>query len=239
MSEEQGSVEEETTSEGNGAEGTSEQSQGTGATKEDFEFLKNQNEQLSQQVNRLLASLQPKAAETAPGLTREEMAAVTADPNKIGDIVNAKLTQATHKLTEDQRRAQFDARAEAEFPAMKTDEKFKREVLAAANELMAQDGTPATSPTLLYRAAQLAAAKRAVSGNNKGVTSNMPTSESPATGRPRQAQGTAKIDDNDPRIVAAKTIGLSKEQVDRLKKTLPAYVPSQRKQGRVLTRESR
>lgn len=229
---------EETTETQSETQGSESQAQKEWASKEDFQSLKSQNELLMQQMQHFMKSLAPK--ETPVAVTKEEAESLAADPKKIGQFIDQKLSQATQKLTEDQKRSSYDAKAEAEFPALKTDEKFKKEVLAQAQELILSDGLSQSHPMLIYRAAQLAAAKRALTQGNqsgqKGGQSSMVTSADPNGVRPRAQGGASKIDDNDPRIRAAKTLGLDEKQIKKLKENLPPYKPSERRQERILTK---
>jgi len=237
LDEEQGAAEEQG-GQGDGQEGAQSNAEANFASREEFEALKSQNEQMMQMLQML--TQKPKAPEKpAVELTADEQAAIQADPGKIGKIVEQKLSQATKVLTDEQKKSTWDRKAYDEFPALNTDKKFQQDVLAQARELMVSDGLSDSHPMLVYRAAQLVAAKRALSGagTQTQTRGNMATSADPALARPRPSGGQSKIDDNDPRLVAARTIGLSDEQVARLKKNLGPYQPPQRKQGRTLTRE--
>lgn len=239
MDEAQAFVEEETTIEGAGEGEASAQAPQTGVSKEEFDFLKEQNAQLMQQMSRLASQLQPKMPEKKPVFSQEEMTAVAGDAGKLADLFNSKLSQVTSELSETQKAKEYDDRMYREYPALKTDSKFQQEVLQQAKEMVG-GGVP--SSTVLYHAAKVVAAGRQMQGNTqaKGSTSQMPTSGDPSQSRPApQGQKTAKISDTDPRIVAARTIGMEPKLVEELKKRLGPYTAPTRKQGRTLTRGNR
>lgn len=91
----------------------------------------------------------------------------------VKDEVNPLLENVQSKSE----KAKWDDKAERDFPAMISDPEFKRAVKERAAELLTTDRLPSDHPTLLYRAAELAAAKygkKAAPSQSGGMSGEAP-----------------------------------------------------------------
>jgi hypothetical protein len=187
------------------------------APKVDIESLL--DSRLGQMESRLLERLNEKQkAEKRPELTPEQYQQLLKEnPAAAIDMavdrkVQERLKPEIDRITVEQRRIAQDTKAEQDFPALKTDQAFQREVSAQIADFVRSGEYDKTSPVLVYRAAELVSlrqgAKRAQGNQGKGGISG----EAPTTTAKDQKAGGKKPDNFS---TMANIFGLSKESQER------------------------
>jgi hypothetical protein len=191
----------------------------------------------NQQVVHLLKSKTDAQVAKEPELTEEQLKAFASNPQLLTKFLSNQVEASTRKIQNEAKKAQYDAKAYDEHPALKTNKEFQKAVISKMNELIGADGYTQDSPMLLYRAAQLAAVQVGRGDMTSKRTAADTTSAEPSQIR-QNRQGSTKIDDNDPRVVFARMTGqLSKEKIEAFKKELTPYVAPERVKERRLIRE--
>lgn len=148
--------------------------------------LLEQNKLLVSQVRELTNKVIAPKPET-PAITQAQLQELyKTDPGAAIDyIVNQRVEQKVERLgtqlSKNQLRDKFDAKAEAEFPAIKTDPEFRNTIKQEIDELLASGDFTKESPRLVYTATQIAALKhqaknKARSSATKGMSAEAPSS---------------------------------------------------------------
>lgn len=161
----------------------------------EIESLKQYNEQLLNKLSSIEANLnKPKEAEITP---EQYQQLFQTNPAKAIELAVDK-TVKTHLGTFEKNietktnKQYYDSKTESEFPLIKTDKQFQREVSDKVKELVGTGEYHKDSPTLVWRAAQLAAANYAVKKpqqTTKGISSEAPSNV-------KQTSTTSKVDQN-------------------------------------------
>ncbi len=156
-------MEREDTTQAEGEDTQENSAESTVQANHDIEFLKSQNAELNNKLNSLIeASKRP--VETVKPLTPVEFdALMKQDPQAaMNYAIDRQLSQKTAQLENSfntkQSQIQYDAKAEADFPLIKTDKHFQRLVKEEIQSLQ-EGGMSKDSPRLVYKAAEYAALK--------------------------------------------------------------------------------
>lgn len=141
----------------NPATGTEDIGQSTDLRSE-IEGLKQQNAELIAKISEMVTAVKPKEPKpnVAELLQKDPAAAIET---VVKQVVAQQLDPALKGLTKEQQRSAYDSKAESDFPAIKTDKEFQNLVRSQINEFVKTGEMDAKSPTLVYRAAQIAALK--------------------------------------------------------------------------------
>lgn len=166
-------------------------SEGTGANnyQEKLERLEQNTSQLTEMMQSFLASQQKQEVQTGkPAITSEQFKAMMEkDPQQaismvLDNVVESKVSKKAQAFEVSYDRKHWDNKAETDFPMIRQDESFRKEVKKEMDDLISQ-GMPKDSPKLVYKAAELAALKtgkkpaiQASSGYAAGMSGEAPTS---------------------------------------------------------------
>lgn len=161
--------------------------------KTELEAVKLQNQELLTKMNSFLT--QQQKPETKKQITSEEFAKLLKDDPKsaiqiaLDEKVQGRVNEIESRLTTAQQTVFFDQKVEQDFPALKTDKKF-RDLVAQETRNLVQDGLMnEKAPKLLYKAAEIAALKYNKAGEGKAEAKNSMSSEAPNNGARRQSDG--------------------------------------------------
>lgn len=197
--------------------------------KQELEKVKDLNNQLIGRIDQMSVA-HPREIPTQPApkqYTAEEYGnLLKTDPAKavelaVESVVQNRVKPLVDGVVAKNDRHRWDSKAESEFPAMRTDREFSQAVSEQIKDLIEIDGRSKDDPTLLYRAAQLAAGKlgRKAAPPRGGISG-----EAPNSGGSPGAKGfkpPAYFDDFN------KVFGLSEES----KKRLLTKMEAQNKKG--------
>lgn len=92
-------------------------------------------------------------------LSDEQVAMLKDNPRALLQIIEERSNKMTQEVNLTLQQRQWDEKAERDYPAIKSDSKFKELVKKHVNELASHGGMSPTSPKLLYLAAKLAASE--------------------------------------------------------------------------------
>lgn len=150
-----------------------------------------------------------------PQISAEEVAAMSKDPARLQAWFEKQAIEAKAELQKEASKHRYDALAEQNYPALKSDDKFKTAVLQQMQEYVVNGEYSKDHPMLLFRAAQM------VAGKFKGdVTSQSKTTQT-TSGEPpmiRQQKQSGKFNEKD--LAFAKVAGLPKEKTEKFKQFL-------------------
>lgn len=183
--------------------------------KAEIEALKEQNQLLLSKLNELGTAVKP--AEQKTDLSAEQLKELMAkDPQAaVRAIISSEVHQKVSEVKSELTRTQWDEKALQDFPQLKKDASFQKLVSQEINDLVDGEVFTKKSPKLLYKAAQIAAAKytapAAQSGGSKAMTGEAPRAGQPAA-RPNTDQNFERM---------AKLFGI--KDVDGMKQHLNNY----------------
>lgn len=213
-------------------EGTHEQVVEEDATALELAEIKSQVSNLFASQNRILEALTPKQRDD---LTDEQVQELAKDPKKLIQTINAMVDTKVKQVTTTTQQREIDRKLQEEYPAIRTDPKFRNAVVAQMKEFIANGEYSEDHPMLTLRAAQLVAGKMNVSGKKEHVIQRA-TPSAAAPNQVRQSTVKPKISDNDPRVVMAREMGLDEKSIATFKGTLDAYQAPERARGKTLLR---
>ena len=159
--------------------------------KQELEFLKSQNAELSQTMKTFMASQQQKSEPKA--LSKDEFSKLmTDDPQAaieyaLSSKVNAQTSQIAKTLTAQQQAQFYDEKAERDFPLIKKDKQFA-ELVKNETKRLINLGVPQDSPQLVYEAAEKASLKYKGAQDTKGGNQAM-SSEAPSNVQKKSSDG--------------------------------------------------
>lgn len=190
----------------------------------ELKVLKEQNSQLlSQFANQPAYQPPPQAAPKSQEVDESALEQLAKNPKALLNYVNQKIDSGISTVQNESLKKHFDDKVYEEFPSLKTNKDFNDLVKTQIRELVSNGEYGAQHPMLVYRAAQLAAAKMGGSKDNK--TQSRDTSLSPSNQR-----GTTRssgIKDNDPRLAFAVAAGVTDpKKLAKFKKDLEAHYGS-------------
>jgi hypothetical protein len=119
-------------------------------------------DQLESMIRSLASSNAPKYEEPKKeriSLTKEQLTALKDNPELLLNFIEEKTNSAVQGVSKQVETQRWDEKAEKDFPALRSDKKFQELVTKKIQELVSFGRVPKDSPTLLYTAAELAAAK--------------------------------------------------------------------------------
>ena len=164
--------------------------------KSEIQEIKAQNAQLQEALAAFLKSQsEPKATKVVK--SKEEIQKqLESDPigaiqDAIGPLISKELKEFETKSTMNSEKRYWDAKAQDSFPLLKTSKEFQKIVAQNVKELTTVDGMSLETPTLVYRAAQLAAS--VYGKNQEPSTSKSMSGEAPS--RERVTNGSKQMDD--------------------------------------------
>lgn len=205
-------------------------------------------EQTNQQLLQMMQVMtQPKSAAQPeqPKISPEMAEHFAQNPQALAQFIQEQANQATSKISLTAARTEWDNRARREFP-IDRDPKFKDAVLKEMSTFIQNGEFTKDSPTLMYRAAQLAAGKyKPTQGQMKGQRpGSKPTSlSSDGGGSQTEAlkSNRSRVGDDDPRVRFYTMFkeNPTKEDIANFKKKLETgtYTQHERRQrGKVLSR---
>jgi len=180
---------------------------------------------------------QAPQAQKAPQLTAEQAQALRDNPELMANWLQSQAETAKNEIRKESSKQIWDTRTYDKFPLIKTDKEFSKRVTQQMREMISQGEYGKDDPMLLYRAAQIAAAEYVPARSSASKNAQSQSSiESRQTMSRQDNVSKAKIDDNDPRLHFAKVLGLTGDKLKKFKDSLPAYTPSQRRQGKRLSK---
>lgn len=208
----------EETSEQENTELEGETSQGETSTQDDFN-AKEEILGLKNQLQSLVSVLSPKNGnqERAAAPSDEDFEAIKSDPKALKAWLAKEATKAKSEISDEFQKQTWDQKAYNEFPSLKANKDFQKAVLNQMNELVTVDKSYTNkSPTLLYRASQIVAARM---GGGKQVTTTKTTS-SPSSIEPGgQARPTpTKPEENNPWLQMGRMMGIGKGDPKKFEK---------------------
>lgn len=198
--------------------------------------LKEQLAQQSNALSQLVAALKQPAIDQKK-VDQGKLAELSKDPAAAANYIQSLIAEGKNEIVRESQKEIQDRKAEQDFPILKTDPKFRAEVLKQMNEFIKTGEYAPNSPMLTYRAAQIVAGKLGKTESKKQSSANF-TSEAPATrSKTTTTQGQNKIPDNDPRVVMAKMLGIEGKRMEKFKSELDGpYVPKPRQKARSLVK---
>jgi transcriptional regulator of heat shock response len=149
-----------TEQEGFGEENLEETSQEE-ETLEESNPLEDRLGKLESMLSQLLTSQAPKEEpkKERMSFSKEQLAALKDNPELMVQFIEEKTNSAIQGVSKQVETQRWDEKAEKDFPALTYDKKFQEAVTKKIQELVQFGKVPKDSPTLLYTAAELAAAK--------------------------------------------------------------------------------
>ncbi len=191
----------------------------TSRDKEDYKALRAEFDALKEMNSQLLSKVTERPVYQAPiqdkkpqGIDENTLEALGKNPKALAEYVRQSIDSGLSDVRNEQQKAHFEQKLQEDFPALKTNKKFEEATIAQIRELVATGEYQPNSPRLVYRAAQLAAAKMGDSVK-KNETQNRDTSLAPSSssrGVTRgSSSGSLSIKDNDPRLAFAVAAGMN------------------------------
>lgn len=157
--------------------------------------------------------------------------ALAKDPNALAKWIKAQTNKGIQDVRQETQKQTWDRKAEVDFPSLKTDEKFKREVGRKINELLNNGEYSKDSPALIYRASELASLKFKDS-MGKVEKKTVPTSLETTRTEKSDTKKSFTAQDDDPRLVFATMNGLRGEKLAKFKTFLEKYGPYETPKGK-------
>lgn len=207
-------------------------------TTAELQELKEQVAQQSNALSQLVNAL--KQPQENKKVDQNRLAELAKDPVAAAAYIQSVIAEGKNEIVRESQKEINDRKAEQDFPVLKTDQKFRSEVLKQMNEFIKTGEYAPNSPMLTYRAAQIVAGKlKASQSEGRKTTSSGLTSEAPSTrSKTTTQQSQSKIPDSDPRVVFAKALGITdSKRLDKFKSELDGpYVPKARQRARSLVK---
>lgn len=200
----------------------------TAQDKEDkYALLQAQIAAQNEQILLLKSQQSMPATPVAPKQATPEMDAAMLEqlgknPAALVSFVNQKIDAGMNSIQKQNLKQHLDAKVYEEFPALKTNAQFTEAVKTQMRELVTNQEYDAQHPMLVYRAAQLAAAK--VPTTSSQVTRQRDTSVAPSGQRGTHRSSAGTIKNNDPRLAFAVAARLTDpKKLAEFKKNLETY----------------
>lgn len=178
--------------------------------------IRSELSELKSTLSQLVGALTPKPKEPEPVDIEKTL---KENPAKALELVVKKtvresLEPVKQEFANENKKAEFDRRAEQQFPQMRSDPEFQKALKSQMIELMNTGEFTKDSPSLVYRAAQIASLSYKPKGGQGtgGMTSEEPSSV--AAGRSSGPKFDANFDK------MAKMFGI--KNVDKLKEKITA-----------------
>lgn len=212
--------EETSNNENTGADGTQDKEDKVSLLQAQIDALKEQNLLLKN------TALQQPAHQSAPKQSAQEIDQATLEalgknPAALVSFVNQKIEAGMGNIQKQNLKTHFDSKVYEEFPALKTNVQFNEATKAQMRELVSNGEYDAQHPMLVYRAAQLAAAK-IPQQRTQERTRDTSVAPSHQRGTTRSSSGTIK--NNDPRLAFAVAANLKDpKKLAEFKKNLETY----------------
>lgn len=212
-----------------------------------YEMLESKLSSLEETNNQLLQYLQSqsKQQETRKPeykMSPEQAAQFASNPEALASFIQEQAAQASQQIAVTSARTEWDSKAKKEFP-IDSDVKFQKAVLSEMRDLINNGEFSRNSPTLMYRAAQIASMKYRGAGKPKQTRTEKPTSISSSGNAHTEnvKSDRSKISDDDPRVRAYLMFkeNPTKEDIANYKKKLESGTLSRherRPRGRTLSR---
>lgn len=189
--------------------------------------LKEQNAQL---LTQFAKSAQPayqppvqqnKASQELDDATLEQFG---KNPKALLQFVNKQIESGMTSIQKQTLKSQFDQKVYEDFPVIKTNKKFEENVISQMKELVNNGEYDAQHPMLIYRAAQLTAAKM---GNSSDSHKSVSRETSLSPSNQRGVTKSSGVKDNDPRLAFAVAAGIKDpKKLAKFKKDLEAHYGS-------------
>jgi hypothetical protein len=200
--------------------------------------LKSELSDIKGTQSHLLNAVKPKE-EPRNSLTQEQIQQFQSNPALYSQFMEAETNKQLNMIRQESQKSTWDAKAYADFPAIKTSPVFTNAVKQKIQELTASGEYSANHPMLVYRAAELASTKF---NNQKVQTKQNITSAEPNTRSKVINDGNKKhqISDNDPRLAFAKQLPWFEDNPKKLeafKAALDPYVEPEKKKTTTLQRK--
>ncbi len=192
-----------------------------------YKTLRAEMDALKEQNSQLLSKITDRPAYQAPreepkarqGIDEQALMELGKNPKALVEYVNNSIQSGLSTVNNAQLRNQFESKLNEEFPALKTNKKFEEATISQIRELVATGEYTADNPRLVYRAAQLAAAK--MGDMKKTEQPNRETSLGVSNTRGVTRGSSTTIKDNDPRLAFAVQAGMTDpKELAKFKKTL-------------------
>lgn len=160
-------------------------------------------------------------------LTPEQIAAFKDRPDLMMEFVQAKVDESTKQVASSLSQDRWDRKAYDEFPALKSDAKFRKLVEQEIRSLVSEGGLSATSPSLLHTAARIAAASYQPKSQNAGTKPN--TSALPSLKKkPMNASGAQESKEFEQQTRFLRMAGHSEDKIKKMfEKHQKSLVPSE------------
>lgn len=202
----------------------------TGQEDNQKEVIEDRVKALEYQLNMALNQLgQKKETKVETEELPEEVAQLLAkDPKALAKFIKTQTEKATRSIQSESQKQIWDRRAEDTFPAIKTNESFKREVGKKIQELLTNGEYKENSPQLVYRAAELASLKFSGKENVKKNTNTQTSLETQRTQKTSDQIGKKNNQgDDNAYVVLAKMAGMKnykgKDHTESFKKFVEKY----------------
>jgi len=120
-------------------------------------------EKLEGMISQLLSgsqqNAQPRNETKGLTLTQDQIAALKDNPQALLALIEEKTNQTVNSVNLTLQQDRWDSKAKDDFPALKSDSKFKELVKQEVQELVSNGDMTKDSPRLLYVAAKIASSK--------------------------------------------------------------------------------
>lgn len=171
----------------------------TDAPNVELEALKSQTTQLISKMDSFIEASNKKQEVKDPGFTEEQLKDMAkTNPDLVIEYKVQKKAQELESKLYNSLRAEgskknWDQKTEEDFPLLKKDKAFYKEVQAQVQELTASGEFSKDSPTLVYRAAQIASAKYKSKDDGDSDSRYYTSGEAPRSGS-HQKPNSGKIE---------------------------------------------